>query len=144
MLKTQNYNLNKPVSADPMRVSDFNENADIIDAALKDLNTAVENAGNCKIASGSYAGTGIYGSGSPKKITFPFVPKWVYIMLPTVPSLRAVYVNGAKYMTTQANGSNSQTAVCTLSGSTLSWYNTSDASYQLNSSGYTYIWVALG
>ena len=37
MQKTKNYNLNKPEAADPMRVSDFNENADKIDGLLKQV-----------------------------------------------------------------------------------------------------------
>ena len=41
MTKTQNYNLNKPEVTDPLRLADFNENADKIDAALNSLNTAV-------------------------------------------------------------------------------------------------------
>lgn len=41
MTKTSNYNLNQWESADPIRREDFNENADIIDAALNSLNTAV-------------------------------------------------------------------------------------------------------
>ena len=39
MQKTQNYNLNKPELTDPIRVADFNENAEIIDAALNGLHT---------------------------------------------------------------------------------------------------------
>lgn len=34
MTKTQNYNLNKPETTDPMRLADFNENSEILDAAL--------------------------------------------------------------------------------------------------------------
>ena len=34
MQKTTNYNLNKPETTDPMRLADFNENSEILDAAL--------------------------------------------------------------------------------------------------------------
>ena len=37
MLKTAIYNLNKPEAADPLRVDDFNENADKIDGLLKQV-----------------------------------------------------------------------------------------------------------
>lgn len=37
MLKTENYNLNKPEPNDPLRLEDFNENSDLIDAALKSV-----------------------------------------------------------------------------------------------------------
>ena len=40
MTKTNNYNLKKPEPTDPLRVADFNENADLIDAALGALTGA--------------------------------------------------------------------------------------------------------
>ena len=44
MEKTQYYNLNKPEVTDPLRVEDFNENADLIDAAIKAVEQAVAGA----------------------------------------------------------------------------------------------------
>ena len=41
MTRTNNYNLKKPEPNDPLRVADFNENADILDGLLNSLNTAV-------------------------------------------------------------------------------------------------------
>ena len=86
MTKTQNYNLNKPEATDPLRLADFNQNADIIDAALKNqandlavLSTTVASKGNCKIAVGSYVGTNKYGSANPTKLEVGFAPKLVLI-----------------------------------------------------------------
>ena len=42
-------------------VTDFNADNAKIDTALAALNTAVAGAGNCRIATGSYVGTGEYG-----------------------------------------------------------------------------------
>ena len=44
MEKTQYYNLNKPEVTDPLRVADFNENADLIDAAIKAVEQTVAGA----------------------------------------------------------------------------------------------------
>ena len=44
MEKTQYYNLNKPEVTDPLRVGDFNENADLIDAAIKAVEQSVARA----------------------------------------------------------------------------------------------------
>ena len=51
MKKTTHYQLNKPESGDPLRVADFNENADIIDGALARLETE-------KLIFGSFVGDG--------------------------------------------------------------------------------------
>ena len=77
--KTQNYNLNKPEVTDPLRVDDFNANADMIDAALGALSTAVGNAGNCKIAIGTYAGNDAYGADNPTRLDVGFAPELVFI-----------------------------------------------------------------
>ena len=86
MQRTANYNLNKPEAGDPLRLADFNANADIIDGALKNqandlavLSTTVAGKGNCKIAVGSYAGTNKYGSANPTKLEVGFAPKLVLI-----------------------------------------------------------------
>ena len=66
MLKTENYQLNKPEPADPLRLADFNENADIIDAALG----AVPN-----IATGTYTGDGT----ANRTINLGFTPKAIFV-----------------------------------------------------------------
>lgn len=72
MEKTQNYNLNKPEVSDPMRLADFNENSDLIDAALTSLNTEVENV----VYVGSYTGNGT----SDRTIALPWKPKFVLLL----------------------------------------------------------------
>lgn len=87
MEKTANFNLNKPEVTDPMRLADFNQNSDIIDAALANLNTAVGSKAEQsavtalttavpKIAVGTYTGdTTITGMA----VDVGFAPKMVFI-----------------------------------------------------------------
>ena len=70
MTKTQNYNLNKPEATDPLRLADFNQNSDILDAALKNLSAE-------RVITGSYTGDGA----SERIIDLPFTPKVVFLFL---------------------------------------------------------------
>lgn len=68
MEKTVNYNLNKPEPKDPLRVEDFNENSDAIDAALGALNE--------RVYFGSWVGDGT----KSRVIQLPFEPRFVLVM----------------------------------------------------------------
>ena len=70
MQKTQNYNLNKPEAGDPVKVADFNANADIVDAALGMLN------GRAKVAAGSFVGEGAM----EYTLSLTFTPKFALIV----------------------------------------------------------------
>ena len=70
MQKTQNYNLNKPEAGDPLRLADFNQNSDILDAALKNLSAE-------RVITGSYTGDGA----SERIIDLPFTPKMVLLFV---------------------------------------------------------------
>ena len=70
MTKTQNYNLNKPEATDPLRLADFNGNADIIDGALASLSAD-------HVYVGSYVGDGT----AERIIDLPFTPKVVFLFL---------------------------------------------------------------
>ena len=58
-------------------------------AALSALATAV--AGGAKIATGSYTGNGLYGSSYPCSLTFPFVPRIVFLCGPANYNSSAYY-----------------------------------------------------
>jgi len=142
MQKTSNFNLNKPEAADPMRIEDFNQNADLIDAAL---------AGMPKIVTGNYVGTGTYGKDNPTTLTFPFPPKVVGIVVDAAGQRRGgtIFVTGQ----TKSSGigptyaSNSAyDHVLTWSGNSISWYaaDTDTALDQLNDSANTYYYFAIG
>ena len=66
MTKTEHYNLNKPEGNDPVRLADFNENADIIDAAI---------AAIPDIVTGTYIGNGT----ATRTVDLGFAPKAVFV-----------------------------------------------------------------
>ena len=68
--KTTNLKLHKWVKSDPIKMAEFNENFQKLDAAV---------AAGAKIATGSYVGTGTYGSSNPCSLTFDFPPKLLII-----------------------------------------------------------------
>ena len=70
--KTPNLNLHSWVETDPVLMREFNENFGAIDAASQTF-------GNCRIATGSYVGTGKKGPNYPNTLFFNFAPKWLII-----------------------------------------------------------------
>lgn len=99
------------------------------------------NLKDVKIATGSYVGTGVYGSSNPNRLTFDFVPKFVvcinYISRDTE--------MGAGFIWAGQTGDYSNLAF-SVSGKTFSWYTTNQngAGYQLNASGTRYYYIAIG
>ena len=118
--------------------------------------------GGARIEVGSYVGTGTQGSANPTSLTFNFVPKMVIVTKQgqygfaldgTFSSYSLFWIPGITYFNPGGSGSSSyadaQKNKITLYGKTLSWYRDStssngSASHQLNSSGETYQWIALG
>lgn len=118
--------------------------------------------GGARIEVGSYVGTGTQGSANPTSLTFNFVPKMVIVteqgrygfaLDGTFGSYSLFWIPGITYCNPGGSGSSSyadaQKNKITLSGKTLSWYRDSNssngnASHQLNASGQTYQWIALG
>jgi hypothetical protein len=87
-------------------------------------------------AIGSYVGTGTYGSGNKCSVTLDFIPS-LFVVLekkksPSTGPGIVFFVRGME------NG-----GYWKLSGTTLSWWDTSTASYQCNSSNQVYVWVAI-
>ena len=68
--KTQNYNLNKPEVTDPLRLADFNQNADILDAALGAL------VGRSRVVVGSFIGDNT----SKRTQNLGFTPQFILIL----------------------------------------------------------------
>ena len=163
MEKTTYYQLNKPEAADPLRVADFNENADKIDAALKQVDdnsvtrsaqvrseaanalaayqtandAAVAAKGNCRVVVGTYTGTGTYGSSNKNSLTFDAEPLFLLI-------------NGGGYTAYMTKsgcsygwcGPDSYRSMNKTWGKTVTWYNTGNYQLQLNVSGTTYTYMA--
>ena len=142
MTKTINYNLNKPEPNDPLRVADFNENADKIDAALGNLNTAMGQMAVPKMAVGTYKGT---GENKQQTIALGFRPKAVIAwgnksdtLKPETPLYSAMAVDGIPFtnaLTITDTGFTATSAYSEMSG----YYYPS-----LNLSGMTYLYFAIG
>lgn len=108
-----------------------------------------------RIATGSYTGTGTYGASNPNSLTFDFEPKAIFmwavnngIRLPNtlaattyiaaIPANNVYYYGGFDYPG-QTRGQIKRS----IDGKTITWYST-DAGYQLNSSAFTYYYLAIG
>lgn len=104
------------------------------------------------IGTGSYTGTGTYGVNNKNSLTFEFVPKIIFIQQVAPNGVGSS--NGAKRSFMAVNGvsgeqysggANNQGVMLSWSSNTVTWYNPSGgASYQLNDSGASYVYVALG
>lgn len=94
-----------------------------------------------KIETGSYVGTGTYGSANPNRLTFGFAPQLV--ILPHVSDYNGCPEHVMFYVGTRfykiANG-----ITGTLEGRELSWYSENSISEQFNKPGTTYYYFAIG
>lgn len=98
-----------------------------------------------RIATGSYTGTGTYGSSNPNSLTFSFPPEFLVIS-PNREPYRLFLVRGmTKSSTSPTGGSDGNVAVAWI-GSTVSWYgdSTGEAYLQLNRRGTPYFYFAIG
>lgn len=112
---------------------------------LSDLPTTM---GDAKIQSGSYVGTGSYGTNNKCSLTFNFAPKMVIITNETTTSGNFRYMialYNSSVVGVCGNITNAVVNTVTWSGNTMTWYQTanSQAQNQMNSKD-TYHWVALG
>ena len=102
-----------------------------------------------KMETGSYVGTGTYGSSNPNTLTFPFDPKLVVVTGTSdsdesnimIAPKNAVRV--PSLMATSMSGSNPNNITLDWSTNGISWTSIC-ATDQLNSSGITYYYVAIG
>ena len=140
MTKTSNYQLNQWAATDQVRRTDFNADNQKIDAAL---------AAVPKLATGSYTGSGNIGSDQKNTLTFPFPPKLLVIVADTAGALRGgvALVRGQTHSDGIGGNYSSQAYNLTIqwSGSTVTWYSGErNAESQLNASGVTYYYFAIG
>ena len=159
MENTSNYGLKRWDGEDRILHTEFNDNWDKIDTALKASEdkaaaalAAVASCGNCKIATGTYTGTGEYGVGNENSLTFPFEPKLVIVQNKDMSvadlgasdthkygmllAIRGLSVYGLK--------TGLYPIRFTWQGNTLRWYGEVNPAYQLNIAGTTYCYLAIG
>ena len=86
MENTSNYGLKRWDPEDRILHTEFNDNWDKIDTALKGnadkaaaLQTALASCGNCQIGISTYTGTGTRGEEYPTVITFPKMPTVFFV-----------------------------------------------------------------
>lgn len=101
-----------------------------------------------KIATGSYTGTGTYGSANRNTLTFDFVPKAVIIITALTSSSNSspsvtLIVGGNSIVFGYSWSSSLYGSTVTISGNGVSWYNSSAAN-QMNASNKTYNYIAFG
>lgn len=105
------------------------------------LGVPFENAVSApKIETGSYVGTGTYGSNNKNSLTFGIEPL-VVMVCRSDSSSYASFLNPCKK---SAGYENYGLSNLTWSDKSLSWNNQYDADYQLNSSNTTYYYIAFG
>lgn len=113
---------------------------------------ALANLGGAKIQAGSYVGTGKWGKSYPNKLEFEFTPELVFIV--TTPHTETT-PNGIKNtviiwfgVTTHYGlntSSSGQFSVFSYTNNTMEWYAQSGGeTFQLNASGTTYKYIAIG
>ena len=92
---------------------------------------------------GTYVGTGKYGESNPNSLTFNFDPVCVIAGRSAVldrSSATQGCIIALKGTTVSASGVSS----CIIDGNTMTWYSTHSPGCQINSSGVTYGYIALG
>ena len=153
MENTSNYGLKRWDGEDRILHTEFNDNWDKIDTALKGnadkaaaLQTALAGAGNCSIETQSYTGNGKYGQNNPNSITFSKKPKavlifgnrffWLLTDKTVNPAYAMAFYNAGSRTTWQDINFRWQ-------NSTLTFYHVNDATFQGNMSDTTYYVVAL-
>lgn len=141
--------------ATKVEVAKVNTEVDALEKSVNGLSSQVTNlnntvntlpTSNLKLATGSYVGTGKYGTNDKTSITFDFVPKVVFISTesPVYP-VAVTWVYGITKTSMKPNNSGDAAVgiFFELSGNTLSWYGLNGASWQLNNVE-RYYWVAIG
>lgn len=117
--------------------------------SLEDLADAMGLSGGAKIQTGSYIGTGTYGSANPCSLTFDFLPQFLAIAFYSSNSTSCGFLVGNGGMGSQSLNSSSTgytfaPLATSFANSRVSWYSKASAEYQQNGSGKTYYYVAIG
>ena len=134
MEQTSIYNLNQWVEDDRILREDFNADNAKIEAALAA-------AGNCKIVTGSYVGTGSSGSNNPNTIEL-FQRPLLLIVCGSYTMLVPGIVDSGRSLPVEGGYDTSNQF--TWDGSAIRWYNLGNMDFcQLNTKGETYHYIAV-
>lgn len=107
-----------------------------------------------KIATGSYVGTGKYGSSNPNSLTFDFAPK--ILIIPTYMNnsgflssidfcvVNTIRIQSGKILEWHSGADSYEIHSINFSGNKIDWYSEDNTSSQLNTSGVEYTYIAIG
>lgn len=142
MEQTGKYGLSQWDAEDRILREDFN-------ADNTKIETALANAGNCKIAMGSYVGTGTFGANNPNTLTFDFQPLMVLVDVSTAATYNSIPLHYIFLRPSEkgfSKGSGDLLEVTwNLHG--ISWYSvntTNGVKHQFNNANQTYHYIAIG
>ena len=119
------------------RFEQLNSAAFVGEDGLEDING---NGVGTKIYTGSYVGTGTYGSSNPNTLTFPFEPK--ILVVGNYWQFTAPY--GCPSAPCMGSGNSVGGVNLNWSGNSVSWHSTRNDTQQLNESGKTYYYLTIG
>ena len=167
MQHTQNYQLSRWEKDDRIMMEDFNADNEAIDAALaakadaEDVTALAETVAavaaalgsggeNCRIAWGTYTGTGTFGYDHPNILEFDFSPAIVWVggsNTGNSTTWPATFIRGATMGRSDSNSPDHQLNV-SWGDHSVSWYASSYttiyAANQCNAENQTYYYVAIG
>ena len=133
---TTNYELPLWAADDAFLRTEFNDANQKIDTALGAL---AQSAGNCRIVTGSYTGTGEYGSAHPNTLTFDGPPLLLFVGK----YWQFWAIRGSTGAAPIGGGNNVQSVTLTWNGNTVQWYSSRSETSQLNEAQTTYHYLAL-
>lgn len=150
---TKNYGLCQWEATDQVRREEFNQDNAKMDETLKtlaDKDTALDGAiaavaaaaGNCQMELITYTGTGTNGSANPTKISFSQMPDVFFVVGDMAYIMGRGGIAGGVFTCKDTSTSDSFVTDIsgTWSGNTVSYQNSIDARYQMNSKNKAY-WV---
>lgn len=128
---------------------------DAFNAASGLISTAQTTAnGRARMQTGSYTGTGTYGSSNPNSLSLNFPPKLIivqeYVSSPnqasnqTYTAIMMYRGSNSDFGGLAINYGNVYPLKGTRSGNTVTWYTNTGATQQMNKSGASYDYAAIG
>lgn len=124
----------------------MNDNWDKIDESVK---AALDDIGDLqseqvRIATGSYVGTGTYGASNPCSLTFDFAPRYIVITTGYTMSSFASTDSWIRPVSSANGMAGSHPCTITWLENGITWYGDYSPDYQINKSGTTYYYLAIG
>ena len=149
MQQTSKYQFKLIEGTDDFSPTPLNDNMEKVEEKLSELNdtvtqhaAAIGTGGHtCRIAFGSYQGSGTYGAGSPNSLSFDFYPVLVMLQGVGMPSTGAL-LRGSGMGDHTWQGGGPMTVAWT--NNSVSWYSEESSAFQSNISGIAYFYVAVG